>query len=109
MHVLPYANELIESFADAESEAARRLALVAVKSQFGQTYPMVMMVIGGHKIHTNAVITSTNPSAPSEVVGRAARATREHADAALESAWLAFETDVVTTLRTDNLPLQRQL
>jgi 1-pyrroline-5-carboxylate dehydrogenase len=89
MHVLPYANEPIETFAAPATLAAMKEALAAVKAQFGQTYPMV---IGGKKIHTDAVITSTNPSAPAEVVGRSARATREHAEVALQSAWAAFES-----------------
>jgi 1-pyrroline-5-carboxylate dehydrogenase len=89
MHVLPYANEPIETFAAPATLAAMKEALAAVKSQFAQTYPLV---IGGKKIHTDAAITSTNPSAPAEVVGRSARATREHAEAALQAAWTAFES-----------------
>src|SRR5258706_134443 len=64
-------------------------ALRSVKSQFGKSHPMV---IGGKNVMTNALLTSTNPSAPNEVVGHSARATREHADAALEAAWSAFES-----------------
>jgi len=35
---------------------------------------------------------STNPSNPAEVVGASALAGKEHADAALEAAWKAFES-----------------
>lgn len=88
MHVLPYANEPIETFADSGRLDAMRSALRSVKAQFGRTWPLV---IGGRKILTDAVITSTNPSAPAEVVGHAARASRGHADAALQAAWAAFD------------------
>ena len=64
-------------------------ALDVVGGQFGKTYPLV---IGGRKLTTQAVLTSTNPSEPSEVVGMTAMATREHADAALEAAWSAFQS-----------------
>jgi len=89
MHVLSYANEPYETFTTPPALEEMRAALRSVKSQFGQSYPMV---IGGKKLMTNALLTSTNPSAPSEVVGHSARATREHADAALEAAWTAFES-----------------
>ena len=87
MHVKPYANEPIETFATAEAAADMRAALSSVKSQFGQAYPML---IGGERVMTESLLVSTNPSAPSEVVGRSARATREHADAAIDAAWQAF-------------------
>jgi 1-pyrroline-5-carboxylate dehydrogenase len=89
MHVLPYANEPIETFSTSAKVEEMHNALRTVKSQFGKTYPLV---IGGKKITTKAMLTSTNPSAPSEVVGMTAKAIREHADAAIEAAWSAFES-----------------
>ncbi|WP_342619483.1 L-glutamate gamma-semialdehyde dehydrogenase [Rhodoferax sp. GW822-FHT02A01] len=89
MHVLPFANEPIESFGTPEKLNEITTALKDVKAQFGKTYPMV---IDGIKIHTDSTLVSTNPSTPSEVVGRAACATRDHADAALKAAWKAFES-----------------
>ena len=89
MHVLPYVNEPYDAFTTTASLEEMRAALTRVRSQFGQTYPMV---IGGRKVNSQAVIVSTNPSEPGEVVGKAARATREHADAALAAAWSAFDS-----------------
>jgi 1-pyrroline-5-carboxylate dehydrogenase len=89
MHVLPFANEPFDSFTTPAALEEMRAALRDVKAQFGRTHPLV---IGGKKMSTQAQLTSTNPSAPAEVVGRSARATREHADAALEAAWSAFES-----------------
>jgi 1-pyrroline-5-carboxylate dehydrogenase len=88
MHVLPYANEPIETFATSESLQEIQTALRAVKAQFGATYPLL---IGGSRLMTDELLTSTNPSAPSEIIGKTAKATREHADAALNTAWSAFE------------------
>jgi len=87
MLVLPYQNEPIESFAAPQKLEEMNSALRSVKQQFGRTYPLV---IGGKKIQTEAFLTSTNPSAPSEIVGQTARATKVHVDAALEAAWTAF-------------------
>src|SRR2546422_4567673 len=89
MHMLPYANEPYDTFTTPAALEEMRNALHSVRAQFGQTYPMV---IGGKKVMTDALLTSTNPSAPSEVVGKSARATREHAEAALNAAWTAFDS-----------------
>ena len=89
MHVLPYANEPIESFSSQAKLDEMHNALRAVKSQFGKTYPLV---INGHKVMTRDLLTSTNPSSPDEIVGKTAKATREHADAALDAAWTAFDS-----------------
>jgi 1-pyrroline-5-carboxylate dehydrogenase len=89
MHVLPYANEPIELFSSQAKVDEMHNALRSVKEQFGKTYPLV---IDGKKIMTADVLSSTNPSAPSEVVGRTAKATRAHADAALDAAWSAFQS-----------------
>ncbi len=88
MHVLPYASEPYDTYTSQASLEAMSAALKSVRAQFGGTYPMV---IGGKKILTEATLVSTNPSAPSEIVGKSASATREHADAALNAAWTAFE------------------
>jgi 1-pyrroline-5-carboxylate dehydrogenase len=89
MYVSSYANEPFETFATPQRVGEMQGALRAVRSEFGKTYPLV---IGGKKVMTPEVLTSTNPSAPGEVVGRVAKATREHADAALGAAWSAFDS-----------------
>lgn len=88
MLVSPFANEPIETFTEKAKLDEMRAALSAVQAQFGQTYPLV---VGGKKHTTGALLTSTNPSAPREVVGLTASASPEHADAALEAAWSAFD------------------
>ncbi|MBE2242680.1 MAG: L-glutamate gamma-semialdehyde dehydrogenase [Burkholderiaceae bacterium] len=89
MHVLPYVNEPYDTFTSPAAQEEMRAALAEVRSQFGQTYPAV---IGGKRVQRDALIVSTNPSAPSEVVGKASRATREDAEAALDAAWKAFDS-----------------
>lgn len=89
MLIPPFANEPIENFTTGAKLEEMRGALAAVKAQFGQIYPLV---IGGQKVTTEAVLVSTNPSAPSEIVGSTARATPRHADAALDAAWAAFDS-----------------
>lgn len=89
MHVPPYVCEPYDTFTTPASLEEMGVALRGVRAQFGNAYPLV---IGGKKVMTEATLTSTNPSAPGEVVGRSARATREHADAALTAAWTAFDS-----------------
>lgn len=89
MHVLPYANEPFDTYTTPAAQDQMRVALGAVRSQFGKTYPAV---IGGKKVQRDALIVSTNPSSPNEVVGKASRSTREDAEAALDAAWKAFDS-----------------
>lgn len=88
MHILPFANEPYDSFTSPAAQDEMRAALASVRSQFGRSYPAV---IGGKRVQRDALIVSTNPSAPNEVVGKASRATREDAEAALDAAWKAFD------------------
>ena len=60
-----------------------RDALAAERAAFGRDWPLV---IGGERVTTGAWMDSVNPSRPSEGVGRAARATIEHAARAVETA-----------------------
>lgn len=84
----PYRPEPVESFASPEKQAEMQKSLAFVKAQLGNHYPLI---IGGEKIDTPERLVSTNPSRPSEVIGTTAKATRDHADAALDAAWLAFQ------------------
>ena len=89
MHVLPFSNEPYDTFTSPAAQEEMRAALAQVRSQFGKTYPAV---IGGKKVQRDALIVSTNPSEPAEIVGKASRATREDAEAALDAAWKAFDS-----------------
>ena len=84
-----FRNEPFTDFSKPENAAAMERALAEVKSQFGQTYPLI---IGGEHITTDKTITSINPANPSEVVGRVASATPELASRAIETAHETFKT-----------------
>ncbi|AEB12863.1 L-glutamate gamma-semialdehyde dehydrogenase [Marinithermus hydrothermalis] len=87
MQVGPFRNEPIETFQTEAERQAMKKALAEVRAQFGRTYPLI---IGGERVMTQQTLPSINPSAPSEVVGMAAKAGKAEAEAALEAAWKAF-------------------
>jgi len=87
MLVTPYQNEPIETFSSQAALSDMQAALRAVRASFDKIYPMV---IGGKKVMSRETLRSVNPSSPTQVVGSAAKATREDADAALDAAWSAF-------------------
>jgi 1-pyrroline-5-carboxylate dehydrogenase len=89
MLIAPFKNEPFELFGDDASVTQMQQALGSVHAAFGATYPIV---IGGERIFTDDRLTSTNPSNPKEVVGYSAKATAQHADAALDAAWKAFDS-----------------
>jgi 1-pyrroline-5-carboxylate dehydrogenase len=87
--LIPFQNEPFTNFeADTLSEAMRA-ALTSVKQQLGRTYPLV---IGGETITTEETSQSVNPARPDEVIGVFAKATTDHADQAIRSAYTAFDT-----------------
>ena len=84
----PFHNEPPTDFARAENREAMRSALDEVRSQLGRRYPLL---IGGQEIDTRiALLDSVNPGQSSRVVGQAALASVEHADAAVAAARAAF-------------------
>ncbi|MFP3434898.1 L-glutamate gamma-semialdehyde dehydrogenase, partial [Paraburkholderia sp. SIMBA_061] len=89
MLIAPYKNEPFDLYDTDSAKAEMQQALKKVHAEFGQTYPLI---VNGERIQTLEKLTSTNPSNPSEVVGYTAKATKEHADAALNAAWQAFES-----------------
>src|SRR5580698_5890010 len=88
MLIAPFKNEPFDLFDTESAKADMHRALKKVCSEFGQTYPLL---INGERVQTEAKLVSTNPSNPQEIVGYTAKATTQHADAALEAAWAAFE------------------
>lgn len=89
MSIDPYRSEPLTDFSQ---EANRRLmeeALQLVKSQLGGHY--TLLIDGVHQ-STPDEIVSINPGNPDQVVGRVAKATKEHIDQALKAAWGAFAT-----------------
>jgi 1-pyrroline-5-carboxylate dehydrogenase len=76
-------------FSQPEHKAAFEKALAEVRAQFGQEHPIV---IGGQREKGSKTFDSTNPSRPSEVVGRFQSGTLEQANRAVEVAYETFKT-----------------
>ena len=89
MGLIPYKNEEYLDWSDEKNVLAMRAALKDVGGRLDRSYPAI---IGGKRIETDGEIASVNPANPSQVVGRASRATGREADMALETATSAFET-----------------
>lgn len=87
--LMPYKNEPLTNFNLPENRAAMLEALKLVDSQKGQHCPLV---INGERIDTEGKITVVNPSKSSEVLGTTAKATKDLAEKAMQSALTAFET-----------------
>jgi 1-pyrroline-5-carboxylate dehydrogenase len=84
-----YAPTTYVDFSQPEHRAAYEKALAAVRAQAGQDVPLV---IGGQRLKGAKTFESTNPSRPSEVLGRFQSATREQAAQAVETAFETFRT-----------------
>jgi 1-pyrroline-5-carboxylate dehydrogenase len=87
MGLLPYKNEPYLDWTDESNQKAMRDALEEVGGSLGKSYPAI---IGGKPVETDGELASINPSNPSQVVGRVARATEREADMALETATKTF-------------------
>ena len=84
-----FKNEALTDFNDPKNEGAFKAALAKVSSELGKEYDLI---IGGARKPTQERIRSLNPSEPKTVVGLAAKAGREDADQAMNTALSAFET-----------------
>lgn len=85
----PYRNEPLYDFAQAEARRRMSEAIERVRGELGRYHPLL---IGDETISTEGEIVSTNPSMPSEVIGRTARALPEHVDKAVAVANSAFHS-----------------
>jgi 1-pyrroline-5-carboxylate dehydrogenase len=85
----PFTNEPFLDFTDAATRRAMQEAIASVRSHLGREYDLV---IGGHRLRTEARITSINPARPAEVVGIHQRADKTHVEAAMQAAQTAFAT-----------------
>ena len=85
----PYRPEPYVNFTDAEPRQRMLAALSDVRGRLGQTYPLR---IGDKKIDTDKQIASIMPAASATVVGRVGKATRDHAEQAIQTAQTAFKT-----------------
>lgn len=84
-----FRNEPFTDFSVPANEKAMKEAISKVRAEFGKQYPLI---IGKERIETAQHIVSTNPSNPSEVIGKFPKATKEHAEKALKVASETFET-----------------
>ena len=85
----PFVNAHFTDFTKEENRRAQQEALEQVKSELGQTYPLI---IGGRKITNDHTFTSINPAQPDEVIGYFSSATIGQVDAAVQEATGIFES-----------------
>ncbi len=83
----PFTNEPLIDFSKEEHKRAQIDALEQVKSELGQTYPLI---IGGKQVNSSDTFASVNPSQPDQVIGYFAKATTEQVDEAIKAATEAF-------------------
>src|SRR5438477_1129562 len=82
-----YRNSPLVNFVYKDSQDKMRSALREARQRFGEKYPLV---IGGEKVWTEQLTPSVNPSAPTEIVGYAAKAGIPEAERAVKAARGAF-------------------
>src|SRR6266852_972628 len=85
----PFKNAPLIDFNKPENRQAQMEALEQVRSELGQTHPLI---IGGKKITNKDTFASVNPSQPDQVIGYFSRATVEQANQAVQAAATAFES-----------------
>jgi 1-pyrroline-5-carboxylate dehydrogenase len=83
----PFKNEPVSAFTDPKEIAAAQAALAKVRAEFGNEYELW---IAGTGHTTDDLLTSLNPSNPSEVIGRHHKADAALATRAIEDAHAFF-------------------
>jgi RHH-type proline utilization regulon transcriptional repressor/proline dehydrogenase/delta 1-pyrroline-5-carboxylate dehydrogenase len=78
-----FANQPVHRFVTQQERTAFASAIRKTRERLGEDYPLI---IGGAQVSGAGWITSGNPSRPTEVIGRVARADRALADQALAAA-----------------------
>lgn len=87
--ITDFRNEPLSDFSQAQTRQTMEAALKQVSSRFGREYSIV---VGGKRLSSTEKFQSTNPGNPDEVIGILQKGKREHANAAIDAAWRAFET-----------------
>jgi 1-pyrroline-5-carboxylate dehydrogenase len=82
-----FSNEPVADFSQPHNRAAIEKALAEVRPQLGGEYELL---IAGRRHKTGDLLTSLNPSRPTEVVGKHHKATAALANEAVESAHAFF-------------------
>ncbi|BCL83390.1 L-glutamate gamma-semialdehyde dehydrogenase [Ktedonobacteria bacterium brp13] len=84
----PFKNEPVVDFKQEDKQQAQLNALEQVKSELGQTYPLL---IGGQKITNQQTFASVNPAQPEQVIGYFSAATIEQTNEAIRVANTTFD------------------
>lgn len=87
--MIPYKHEPFTDFTKEENREAYYRALETVEQDLGKTYPLI---INGERVYTDETTRSYNPSNREETIGYVSKATKEHAQQAIEAAKEAFKT-----------------
>jgi 1-pyrroline-5-carboxylate dehydrogenase len=95
LHEGPFRNEPMVDFTKEENVRRMRTAIEKVRGQLGREYDLV---IGGKRSRTAEKIKSLNPARPSQVVGIHQKASRDHAEPAMQAALKAFDSWSRTTV-----------
>lgn len=85
---VPYKHEPFTDFSVKENRNAFERALKKVAGELGQDFPLR---IGEERIFTDDKIVSVNPAKKEQVVGTVGKATKEHAEKAMQAALHTFE------------------
>ncbi len=83
----PFTNEPLHDWSDAAVEARMQEALARARADLGRALPLV---IGGKRIETADTFDSRDPSRKDVIVARAAKASAEQVESAVDAAWAAF-------------------
>lgn len=81
--LIPYRPEEFTNFRDPDTERSFQTSLAEAERSLGREYPLL---IDGKAIMTEGRIISRNPSRKEEMIGSVAKATKEHAELAMQSA-----------------------
>ncbi|MCE5723611.1 L-glutamate gamma-semialdehyde dehydrogenase [Staphylococcus pseudintermedius] len=87
--MIPYQHEPFTDFTKEENREAYFRALEKVESELGKNYPLI---IGGERVFTEDKTRVYNPSNREETIGYVSKATKEHAQQALDAAKEAFKS-----------------
>ncbi|MDV2684931.1 L-glutamate gamma-semialdehyde dehydrogenase [Alkalihalophilus lindianensis] len=85
---VPYKHEPFTDFTVETNRREFEAALKTVEAELGQDFPLR---IGGELVYTDDKITSENPARKEQVVGKVSKATKDHAEQAMQAALTAFE------------------
>ncbi len=87
--VVPYKHEPFTDFTVEENRLAFEKGLLEVGTYLGEHYDLV---INGERIKTEDQLVSVNPANKAEIIGTVSKATKEHAEKAMQVADKTFKT-----------------